>query len=624
MNSDNSLLVDVDDSDVDVCVVDEDEPVPLKPQGSHQSRKRSQDDGGDNVDKQHLGPKLSSALQLHVDEVHLHNSRPGGSVEATDGTEELEEEGISKHSSSPQSIKWKEEELPEKNLCLAANHPVANGRDDSSMMMMMGGRSATSPSLYTRSNENILSVAEDINANAQVNKGIKMQRKESITGLHNDDYDMTASCASANSDDRFYFESDHLAFKHNKDYKVLLKTLVVLEAQRIQAVKDLQVLHKWKERSLEDPIAFVESLQSKDPPELPKRQSIAALPQIDWTHYLTTSGLSKIPQGYFASTRRSFRTKGDLQGTDSRVKSNLLFQEDNESVSSEGSQDQSSLKLVRGRQVDDANPLSFNRLWTTEEQERLEKLLQVYPPEDVEARRWEKIAKALGNRTPKQLFESIDLSALLSVVLRISAVVSSRVQKYFIKLARAGLPIPGRAPHMSNHKKSKINPVSYRNSTFFPSWKPSVYMNEDEEDACSITTIRSDDTPCVSVSDEEMIPEDLKDTAEYKELLSLMRVKKQLEEARHLPFHHGYGCDGCGVDPIKGTRWHCSDCVGDVSFDVCDSCFERNKDGFNKHHPSWHRMISIKDSFMDDDYLAFELQEGKYNYLDPNFIPKTR
>ncbi len=31
--------------------------------------------------------------------------------------------------------------------------------------------------------------------------------------------------------------------------------------------------------------------------------------------------------------------------------------------------------------------------------------------------------------------------------------VSSRVQKYFIKLARAGLPIPGRPPHMGGHKK---------------------------------------------------------------------------------------------------------------------------------------------------------------------------
>ena len=49
--------------------------------------------------------------------------------------------------------------------------------------------------------------------------------------------------------------------------------------------------------------------------------------------------------------------------------------------------------------------------------------------------------------------------------------------------------------------QAKINPMSYRNSTFFPSWKPSVYMNDDDDDddASSVTTMQSDDTPCVSV-----------------------------------------------------------------------------------------------------------------------------
>ena len=36
-------------------------------------------------------------------------------------------------------------------------------------------------------------------------------------------------------------------------------------------------------------------------------------------------------------------------------------------------------------------------------QEKLEKLLILFPPEEVEARRWEKIAKALGNRTSSQV-----------------------------------------------------------------------------------------------------------------------------------------------------------------------------------------------------------------------------
>jgi len=40
-------------------------------------------------------------------------------------------------------------------------------------------------------------------------------------------------------------------------------------------------------------------------------------------------------------------------------------------------------------------------------QEKLEKLLVLFPPEEVEARRWEKIAKALGSRTPQQVSNSL-------------------------------------------------------------------------------------------------------------------------------------------------------------------------------------------------------------------------
>lgn len=60
------------------------------------------------------------------------------------------------------------------------------------------------------------------------------------------------------------------------------------------------------------------------------------------------------------------------------------------------------------------------QLWTCEEQRRLEELLVEYPPEPIEMRRFTKIAKALGNRTPRQ--------------------VASRLQKYFQKLHAAGLP----------------------------------------------------------------------------------------------------------------------------------------------------------------------------------------
>ena len=80
--------------------------------------------------------------------------------------------------------------------------------------------------------------------------------------------------------------------------------------------------------------------------------------------------------------------------------------------------------LVRGRIYDGkTKPKTFNQPWTGEEQKRLEELLHEFPSEEVEMERWKKIAARLGNRTPIQ--------------------VQSRIQKYFIKLHRAGLPIPG-------------------------------------------------------------------------------------------------------------------------------------------------------------------------------------
>lgn len=85
-------------------------------------------------------------------------------------------------------------------------------------------------------------------------------------------------------------------------------------------------------------------------------------------------------------------------------------------------------EIIRGRKYTSKKSLTFNRLWTPEEQLKLEKLLEEYPEETVASHRYEKIARALGNRTPKQ--------------------VASRVQKYFIRMAKAGLQVPGKMPNM--------------------------------------------------------------------------------------------------------------------------------------------------------------------------------
>ena len=101
--------------------------------------------------------------------------------------------------------------------------------------------------------------------------------------------------------------------------------------------------------------------------------------------------------------------------------------------------------------------------------------------------RWKKIATSLGNRTAIQ--------------------VQSRVQKYFLKLHKAGLPIPGKLGNKAkakckisgghnklslmsnmgdmyqsgNQSKYVNNLVSQRNSTFFPHLRPDVKMTEEDE-----------------------------------------------------------------------------------------------------------------------------------------------
>ena len=61
-------------------------------------------------------------------------------------------------------------------------------------------------------------------------------------------------------------------------------------------------------------------------------------------------------------------------------------------------------QTIRGRVYDETKPPTFNRLWTEEEQQRLEQLLLDFPDEPIAAHRWAKIARALGNRTPRQVY----------------------------------------------------------------------------------------------------------------------------------------------------------------------------------------------------------------------------
>jgi hypothetical protein len=60
------------------------------------------------------------------------------------------------------------------------------------------------------------------------------------------------------------------------------------------------------------------------------------------------------------------------------------------------------------------------------------------------------------------------------------------------------------------------------------------------------------------------------------------------------PIHSGVGCDGCGMMPILGKRFTCSDCPETVGYDLCASCHARGNSlpgRFNQSHGPHHRMV---------------------------------
>lgn len=76
-----------------------------------------------------------------------------------------------------------------------------------------------------------------------------------------------------------------LYFSGNSDYQALLKCLAQLEAQRIQAIKDLDILYEKQKDALKDPIKFVDKLQKQEDLGLPKPQTVAQIPSLNWDNY---------------------------------------------------------------------------------------------------------------------------------------------------------------------------------------------------------------------------------------------------------------------------------------------------------------------------------------------------
>ncbi|XP_074651883.1 ZZ-type zinc finger-containing protein 3-like [Tubulanus polymorphus] len=413
----------------------------------------------------------------------------------------------------------------------------------------------------------------------------------------------------------YYFETDHCALQGNKDYQKLLKTLAILESQRIKALTDLEKLMDSEEAALKEPLVFVQRLQNKEDLGLPKPLFIPEIPKIAWDEYTYCAA-------EFNMSLSGVKTRGK------RVNLDNLKPTASNSISN----DSSIAEKVRGRvKVGDKSD-TFNKLWTVDEQKQLEDLLVQYPPEAVEVNRYKKIANALGNRTTQQ--------------------VASRIQKYFVKLHNAGLPIPGRLPSKltilhntakTTHKHQKHNRFYWKPSTFMQSYDPPVYMSDDDcvgDEDDDNDDDRFDESfshikPAVvldsrqenaSVSDDESIPVELRASDEYTEIMRLKKLKRKKirtetsSNSQQLQ-HIGYKCDRCDSEPIIGIRWTCTDCPSGSTVDLCEECIHSSFETVSHH--ATHRFKAVHRPTpalaIDMDYT--KLTPSGYDYLDPNYMP---
>uniref|UniRef100_A0A146L2J3 ZZ-type zinc finger-containing protein 3 n=2 Tax=Lygus hesperus TaxID=30085 RepID=A0A146L2J3_LYGHE len=372
--------------------------------------------------------------------------------------------------------------------------------------------------------------------------------------------DVFSNQPEEDDDGTFSFETDYLALKGNPDYLKLMRTLVVLQAQRTKILQDINHLEELKSRADSDPEGVKELILKGDAPFL-QRIVVEKVPEIDWSKYRT----------YNPGDRISRRNK-----TDRSVP--VKIKKENEGAESNGP------VKVRGRAYHEKKPETFNQLWTVEEQLRLEQLLEEYPPEPIENRRWKKIAAALGNRTTKQ--------------------VCSRVQKYFQKLQKAGISAPGIARTRSNraahvHKRHKH--LLYKPTTFFPG----VAMGE-------LSSGSDDEERTVVGSDSH------DDLAHWKDILKKIETSKKADDSDDdestVIEHHGFKCGVCGQNPVKGFRWECRTCP---SFSSCNDCMQTIPKKSPPPHPLTHHFRLLEEAiFMPEMNRLIK----KGNYLDPSYM----
>ncbi|KAM8716357.1 hypothetical protein ACLKA7_003265 [Drosophila subpalustris] len=338
-------------------------------------------------------------------------------------------------------------------------------------------------------------------------QNVNKQNKTEVNSIKNE-------CGEDDDDDDvFHFESEHLALRGNQNYTNLLRTIAMLQAQRIRVHQQIDELEKTRNLYIANPQLLLEKLANKEPLISPNYISVVSLPELPC---LTVS----------------------------------------EDVKMDATQaNRSTLDTDAGKDKDNKTGKAKALLWTNEEQRRLEQLLIEYPPEEVEMRRFGKIAKALGNRTAQQVF--------------------SRVQKYFQKLHDAGLPVPGRLPKYRRAGGVSLRKFNVRRSTFFPQQNIEFHMPEDDYIFDDLTPVAPSPPPPSVKVEPKQEPYAI-DTDERRKKLLQLKMLTAIQEEK-LQIEDGYSpdplaprCAECEESAVTKDRWRCNSCYCFIS--LCGDC----------------------------------------------------
>lgn len=363
----------------------------------------------------------------------------------------------------------------------------------------------------------------------------------------------------------------------NTEWIALGKNVELIRDQLEQAKQDIDMLQQLKEEAMEDPETFLKHLQSGDI-RFPRMQSIAKIPELDLTKYskktsrrgnskyeqnlefllakaqelhkrtsvvppvlLSTSiAVSAVPSpGPVASLAAPVRERFyEIAGYPNPLRSGSApapsysdashsgaatpfgSPSDSGPEAAEGAHLQPKPQRVhRVSLVENGLVAShYNLPWSEEEKRRFDELLVVYPEEEVNSRRYAKIAQALGTRTATQ--------------------VSNRLHKMSAKKVRHAK----RDAELARQQANRLLKTLQRSG---------VSVDETDEDDFIL-----------NIDDEKKLSDDFQ---EY------MKLKGQLDEIKAQVIEHaGFKCDGCTMEPIIGIRHHCTSCTAD--FDLCHSC----------------------------------------------------